>query len=197
MTHVLLLDFRLFDFVIFDLLLFTARKRSLGQGNIFGNVSFCSQVRAYISCHFLSRCLVPCSLWRGLCLWSHVPSSRRSLSKGISVWRVSPSRGWLCLWGLCPWGLCPRGLPNRNPLDRDPHGQRPPDRDPLDKYFWTETPTGWRHPPDRDPLGQRPPPRRNMARVGGMNPTRMTSYLHIILKSSVSLKSQFCWQNSI
>ena len=85
-----------------------------------------------------------------------------------------------------------------------PHGQRPPDRDPQDKIPldrdtpwmetsprqrspWTETPSKKDHRTrDRDPSI------RNMGRVGGMYPTGMISCLHIVLKSSVSLKSQFC-----
>ena len=80
--------------------IFTARKRSLGQGNIFR--SMCHSVQGGV--FDATSCL---AAWShvpsrgGLCPWSHVPSGG-SLSWGISV------QGGLCQgvsaqeWSLCP-----------------------------------------------------------------------------------------------
>ena len=84
---------------------FTARKRSLGQGNVFTRIF-----------HYLNRvgdlCIMSFPVWlygpmflpRDLCAWTHVPSreslSRWSLSREVSVQGVSLQ------WGLCPEGLC-------------------------------------------------------------------------------------------
>ena len=46
--------------------LFTARKRSLGQGNVFTGVCL-STGGVSVWCPFLSGCLVPCSFWDDLC----------------------------------------------------------------------------------------------------------------------------------
>ena len=98
-------------------ILITARKRSLGQGNIFTGVfqSFCSHGGGIsVWCLFLSDCLVLCSFWEGGL--AMVPCSFQG---------GSPSRGSLSRWGLCPWGLCPWGLCLGVLLSRRPPRQRP------------------------------------------------------------------------
>ena len=90
-----------------------------------------------VRCHFMSGCLVPFSFCGGggeslqslhdvtfcLAAWSHVPSG------GFLSLVPCSFQGGLCLWLHVP-------------------GQRPLERDPLDRDT---------HPLDRDPLGQRVP----------------------------------------
>ena len=104
-------------------------------------------------CHCLSGCLMPCSFWEGLCVWSHVPSgglgvsvqgvcvhgglcpwgslsggslSRWSLSRGVSVW------GGASVWEISVWGVSvPAGSLSKGLPDRDPP---PPDRNPSVRW---------------------------------------------------------------
>ena len=93
--------FLAFSFIA-GLIFVTARKRSFGQGNIFGrHVSFILFTSLW--CHSLSGCMVP---WKGvLCAWSHVPSAGSPSIGGVSVQGVSV-HGGLCRRGVCPRGLC-------------------------------------------------------------------------------------------
>ena len=77
--------------------MFTARKRSLGQGNIFTGVcqSICSWRGGGLWCHFPFGCLVPCSFQGCLC------------------------PGCLCLGDLCPGVTIGGSLSERPP--RGPH----------------------------------------------------------------------------
>ena len=84
--------------------IFTARKRSLGQGNIFTGVCLSRGVSVW--CHFLSGCLVPSSFC------------------GVSRGYLSPVR-YLSRKGLYPGGLCPGGSPWQNPA---PPAETPPVR---------------------------------------------------------------------
>ena len=125
----------------------TARKRSLGQGNVFTRI-----------CHSVNRgrglCMMSLPVWLpgpmflfgGLCPWSHVSSG------GLCPWS-HVSSGGLCPWshvssgGLCLWShVVPCSFQGvfltETSLDRDPPGQR---------LLWTETPL------DRDLPRQRPP----------------------------------------
>ena len=107
-----------------NIVFFTARKRSLGKGNVLHlSVSHSVYMGVSVWCYFLSSCLVPCSFWRvsvsgpmfllgglcvgGLCL-------ERSLSgglcPGVSVKGVSV-KGGLCPGGLCPVGVSVREIP--------------------------------------------------------------------------------------
>ena len=95
--------------------IFTARKRCLGQGNVFTRV--CHSVHIPSGGGRGGLCVVSRPVWLlgpmflqgDLCLSSYVPS------------RVSNSRPM----------FHPGGLPDKDPLDKNPPGQRPP---------WTETP---------------------------------------------------------
>ena len=91
--------------------IFTARKRSLGQGNVFTCV--CHSVYWWggisVWCHFLSDCLVPCSF------------GRVSVSGPMSLLgSLCPGEGAVCL-GV---SLC------RGSLSRGSLSGRPPNRDP-------------------------------------------------------------------
>ena len=83
--------------------IFTARKRSLGQGNVFTSV--CHSVHGGVVCLSMHHR----SHDRGVCQGG---VSGVSLSGGVSVWDVS-------VWGSVSGGLC-QGDP--------PYRQRPPVR---------------------------------------------------------------------
>ena len=124
--------------------LFTARKRSLGQGNIFIGMcqSFCPWGAGLCMMLLLSGRLVPLFFWKGGSLCP-IP---------CPVWGVSVSgpmffpRG-LPLGSICPGDLCPETVP-----DRDPNTETP----------WTETPMDRRglcpgRASVRETPGQKPP----------------------------------------
>ena len=111
--------------------IFTARKRSLGQGNVFTPVCHSAHGGTevgdgvYVWYHFLCGCLVPCSLG-GLCLWSPVPS-RGSLS----LVRCSLG-GSLSLFPCSFQGVSLTETPlDRGLLDRDPRAETPVQPPPL------------------------------------------------------------------
>ena len=101
----------------------TARKRSLGQGNVFILVcqSFCSQGTG--SLYDVISCLAA---------WSHVPSGGISVYGPMFLLGVSIS-GPMFLPGVSVQEGSPLQRPpgQRPPLDRDPPDRDPPGQRPL------------------------------------------------------------------
>ena len=109
----------------------TARKRSLGQGNVFTLISD--------SVH-----------GEGGYPWQRPPMDRDP------PWTETPSPGQRPLWTETPLYRDPLDrdpLPAQRPPCTDPPAQRPPARrTPLHRAPWTETP--WTKPPyGKDPIG--------------------------------------------
>ena len=93
--------------------IFTASKRSLGQGNIFRRV--CHSVPGGLCVMSLLVWLPgPMFLLRSLCLGGGLSLCRGSQSGGLCpgepLSRGVSLQSGLCLGGLCPGGLCPGNL---------------------------------------------------------------------------------------
>ena len=133
--------------------IFTARKRSLGQGNIFRSVcqEFCPQKGCLVLGVFVCVCVVSQHALR-----QTSPLGRHPLGQ-TPPWADTP--GQTPPWADTPWADTPWADTSlgRHPLVRHPLGRHPPGRNqppwadtPLARQPpWPDTPP--RHPPCRHP----------------------------------------------